>query len=115
MGGVVCRVLRPDLFVYVLHFAKGGDAPPKSNFSSNLLRFCAARGLWTTTEVLGTPIDDLAGSKRLKYATVGALNLGSSDLAALPRKVPLRERKELFSVIDAYLERHRLAQIAKAS
>ncbi len=66
-------------------------------------------------EVLGTSVDELAGSKPLKSAAASRAQPRLWQRFRQIEKLPLRERKELFSVIDAYLERHRLAQIAKAS
>jgi len=67
-------------------------------------------------EVLGVSVDELAGTKPLKSAASGRAHPRLWLRFRQIEKLPLRERKELFSVIDAYLERHRLTtQIAKAS
>jgi hypothetical protein len=66
-------------------------------------------------EVLGVSIDELAGTKPLKSITAGRTHPRLWLRFRQIEKLPLRERKELFSVIDAYLDRHRLTQIAKAS
>jgi transcriptional regulator with XRE-family HTH domain len=66
-------------------------------------------------EALGVSADELLGKKPARAAA------RSSPSRAQPRlwqrfsqieKLPLRDRKELFNVIDAYLERHRLIQKA---
>ncbi len=66
-------------------------------------------------EALGVSVDELLGNKPARTPT------RSSPRRAQPRlwqrfsqieKLPLRDRKELFNVIDAYLERHRLIQKA---
>lgn len=64
---------------------------------------------------LGVSVDEMVGAKPLKRASAGREHPRLWQRFRQIEKLPLRERKELFSVIDAYLERHRLAQIAKAS
>lgn len=67
------------------------------------------------SEALGVSVDELLGNKPARTPA------RSSPRRAQPRlwqrfsqieKLPLRDRKELFNVIDAYLERHRLIQKA---
>lgn len=66
-------------------------------------------------EALGTSVDELAGKKPIKSSAAGRAHPRLWQRFRQIEKLPLRERKEVFSVIDAYLERHRLSQIAKAS
>jgi transcriptional regulator with XRE-family HTH domain len=66
-------------------------------------------------EVLSVSVDELAGTRPIKPLAAGRSHPRLWHRFRQIEKLPLRERKELFSVIDAYLERHRLAQITKAS
>jgi len=71
--------------------------------------------LTVLAEALGTSVDQLAGTKPLRPVAEGRSHPRLWQRFRQIEKLPMRERKELFSVIDAYLERHRLAQMAKAS
>jgi transcriptional regulator with XRE-family HTH domain len=56
---------------------------------------------------LGTTVDELMGNKPARTSKK-ASNQRLWRRFAQIEQLPLRDRKELFSVIDAYLERHRL-------
>jgi transcriptional regulator with XRE-family HTH domain len=64
---------------------------------------------------LGVSVDELVGAKPLKSAAISGDHPRLWQRFRQIEKLPLRERKELFSVIDAYLERHHLTRVAKAS
>lgn len=66
-------------------------------------------------DALGASVDELVGTKTIKPAAARRAHPRLWQRFQQIEKLPARERKELFSVIDAFLERHRLSQLAKAS
>jgi hypothetical protein len=57
---------------------------------------------------LGTTVDELMGNKPARTSKKKPSNERLWRRFAQNEQLPLPDRKELFSVIDAYLERHRL-------
>jgi transcriptional regulator with XRE-family HTH domain len=57
---------------------------------------------------LNTTVDELMGNKPARPSKKKPSNERLWRRFAQIEQLPLRDRKELFSVIDAYLERHRL-------
>jgi transcriptional regulator with XRE-family HTH domain len=67
-------------------------------------------------DALGSSVDELVGAKIVKPAAARRAHPRLWQRFTQIEKLPARERRELFIVIDAFLERHRLAQQhAKAS
>lgn len=71
--------------------------------------------LTALAEALGCAVDELVGAKVLRPAAARRAHPRLWQRFQQIDKLPARERRELFSVIDAFLERHKLAQMAKAS
>jgi transcriptional regulator with XRE-family HTH domain len=65
-------------------------------------------------EALGVSVDELVGKKppRAAHPSPRRTHPRLWQRFSQIEKLPLRDRKELFNVIDAYLERHRLVQKA---
>jgi transcriptional regulator with XRE-family HTH domain len=91
-----------------------------SGVSARMIAYYEGRGalppghiLSTFAEALGVTVDELVGTKKQKSA-------GKKSAASRPllrrleqlEKLPLRDKRELLSIIDTYLERHRLLQKA---
>jgi len=66
------------------------------------------------SDALGASVDELVGQKPLKPSAARRAHPRLWQRFQQIDKLPARERRELFSVIDVFLERHRL-QTAKAS
>lgn len=66
------------------------------------------------SEALGSSVDELVGAKALKPSAARRAHPRLWQRFQQIDKLPARERRELFTVIDAFLERHRLTQLAKA-
>jgi transcriptional regulator with XRE-family HTH domain len=64
-------------------------------------------------EVFGTSADELMGAKPARARSPHQRNQRLWRRFAQIEKLPVRDRKELFNVIDAYLERHQLVQRAE--
>ena len=68
--------------------------------------------LTSFADALGLSVDELVGKKPVKAVSK---NPGSRRILRRVQqmeKLPLREKRELFSIIDSYLERNRLLQKA---
>ncbi len=91
-----------------------------SGVSRRMIAYYEGRGalppghiLAAFAEALGVSVDELVGTKKPKPA-------GKKAAASRPllrrleqlEKLPLRDKRELLSIIDTYLERHRLLQKA---
>jgi transcriptional regulator with XRE-family HTH domain len=68
--------------------------------------------LSTLAEALATSVDELVGKKSANSNGAGRSFTSRRLLRRLQQmeKLPLRDKRELLSIIDTYLERHRLAQ-----
>jgi transcriptional regulator with XRE-family HTH domain len=67
--------------------------------------------LTALAEALGVSVDELVGKRPARAAAKSSPRRLWQRFSQI-EKLPLRDRKELFNVIDAYLERHRLIQKA---
>ena len=67
------------------------------------------------SEALGASVDELVGAKKLKPSAARRAHPRLWQRFQQIDKLPARERRELFAVIDAFLDRNRLNQLAKAS
>ncbi len=84
----------------IAHY-EGRAAPPPGHVLS------------TMAETLAVSVDELLGHKAAHATRAPRLrNQRLWRRFAQIEKLPVRDRKELFSVIDAYLERHKLVQRA---
>jgi transcriptional regulator with XRE-family HTH domain len=89
-----------DLSQRMIAYYESRDALPPGHVLSAL------------AEVFSVSVDELVGAKSAPARAPRKRNQQLWRRFAQIEKLPLRDRKELFSVIDAYLERHKLAQRA---
>ena len=90
-----------------------------SGVSHRMIAYYEGRGalppghvLSMLAEALGTSVDELVGRKVAKVSTRSTANRRLLRRLQQMEKLPLRDKRELLSIIDTYLERNRLAQRA---